>query len=137
VVTYPVVVAAPNADLKLLPGMTADLSFEIEEKTDVLCVPNAALRFYPEPLQVREADRKLLDGSETPEDEEDQELSAKPKADVGAKRNRRHVWVQDGEFLRAIEIETGLSDNRYTEIVKGDLPEGQKLVTGLKTATDG
>ncbi|MCC6494498.1 MAG: efflux RND transporter periplasmic adaptor subunit [Pirellulales bacterium] len=135
VVTYPVVVAAPNADLKLLPGMTADLSFEIEEKPNVLCVPNAALRFYPEPRQVRTEDRKLLDGTETP-DEEDQELSAKQKAEAGEKRNRRHVWVQEGEFLRAIEITTGLSDNRYTEIVKGDLEEGQKLVTGLQTAAD-
>jgi HlyD family secretion protein len=140
VVTYPVVVAAPNPDLKLLPGMTADLSFDIEEKQDVLCVPNAALRFYPEPRLVRPEDRKLLDGTqataEDQEEEEEQELSARQKAEAGAKRNRRHVWVQDGELLRAVEIVTGLSDNRYTEVVQGKVQEGQKLVTGLKTADD-
>ncbi|RIK82621.1 MAG: hypothetical protein DCC67_07045 [Planctomycetota bacterium] len=138
VVTYPVVVAAPNPDLKLLPGMTADLSFEIEERKDVLCVPNAALRFYPEPRHVRVEDRRLLDGTETASDEEEenQELSAKQKAEAGAKRNRRHVWVRDGDRLRAIEIVTGLSDNRYTEIVEGDLQDGQKLVIGLKTADE-
>lgn len=138
VVTYPVVVAAPNPDLKLLPGMTADLSFEIEEKKDVLCVPNGALRFYPQTaLHVRPEDRKLLDGTEeTPQGEEEPELSAKQKAEAGAKRNRRHVWVQEGESLRAIEIVTGLSDNRYTEVVEGDLEVGQKLVTGLRTAEE-
>ena len=48
VVTYPVVVAAANPDLKLLPGMTASLSFQIDEREDVLRVPNTALRYYPE-----------------------------------------------------------------------------------------
>ena len=52
VVTYPVVVAAPNPELKLLPGMTASLSFLINRKTDVLRISNAALRFYPDIKQV-------------------------------------------------------------------------------------
>ena len=60
VVTYPVVVAAPNPDLKLLPGMTASLSFQVDERKDVLCVPNAALRFYPDATQVRPEDREEL-----------------------------------------------------------------------------
>ncbi|HID78079.1 MAG TPA: efflux RND transporter periplasmic adaptor subunit, partial [Planctomycetaceae bacterium] len=47
VVTYPVVVKAPNRDRKLLPGMTANLSFHIETRKNVLKIPNAALRFYP------------------------------------------------------------------------------------------
>ena len=48
VVTYPVVVSAPNPDLKLLPGMTASISFQVaRDATNVLRIPNAALRFYP------------------------------------------------------------------------------------------
>jgi HlyD family secretion protein len=134
VVTYPVIVAAPNADLKLLPGMTAALSFQVAEKKDVLCAPNAALRFYPKPEIVRREDRKLLDGVD--EEQEDQaeeaEPSAREKAEAGAKRERRHVWVANGDFLRAIEVVIGISDNRYTEIVSGKLDEGQMLVTGIK-----
>jgi HlyD family secretion protein len=65
VITYAVVVATENPDLKLLPSMTAQLSFEVDSVTDVIKVPNAALRFYPENIQlVREQDRKLLDGSQ-------------------------------------------------------------------------
>jgi HlyD family secretion protein len=45
------------------------------------------------------------------------------------------VWVLDGELLRAIEVVVGISDNRFTEIISGDVKEGQKLVTGVKTPT--
>ena len=45
------------------------------------------------------------------------------------------MWVVEGEFLRAVEIATGLSDNRFTELVSGDLKEGQKLVTGIDAGT--
>jgi HlyD family secretion protein len=47
-------------------------------------------------------------------------------------RNRRHVWVVDGELLRAIEVVTGLSDYRHTEVVSGDVKEDQKLVIGIE-----
>ncbi|MBA4107944.1 MAG: hypothetical protein C0485_19605 [Pirellula sp.] len=134
VVTYPVVVAAPNPELKLLPGMTADLSFQIEKKDDILCVPNAALRYYPDVQHVLEADRKILEGAEEEarEEEETTELSAKQLTEAGAKRNRRHVWALEGDKLRAIPVVMGVADNRYTEIKSGKLTEGQKLVTGLK-----
>lgn len=134
VVTYPVVISTENPDLKLLPGMTADLSFEIAKQTDVLCVPNAALRFYPKKQQVREEDRKLLDADDSVEDDaEAVELSARQKVDAGEKRRRKHVWIQEDDKLRAIEIVVGLSDNRYTEVVSGDLAEDQSLVTGEKS----
>jgi HlyD family secretion protein len=48
-------------------------------------------------------------------------------------RTRRHVWVRDGDFLRALEVTTGLSDNKYTEMVAGPLVEGQMLVAGTAT----
>src|SRR4029079_17956091 len=59
VVTYPVVVSAANPDLKLLPGMTANLSFEVAAKTDTLRIPNAALRYFPQRDLVRTEDRVL------------------------------------------------------------------------------
>ncbi|MBI2477131.1 MAG: efflux RND transporter periplasmic adaptor subunit [Planctomycetia bacterium] len=135
VVTYPVIVAAPNPDLKLLPGMTASISFRVDESEDVIRIPNAALRFYPDVKHVREEDKKLLEGKdwEREADENDEAVvSAIERADARKKRNRRHVWVVDGEFLKATEVETGLSDSKYTELVSGDLKEGQKLVTGVE-----
>ncbi len=135
VVTYPVLVSAPNPDLKLLPGMTASLSFQIGETGDVPLIPNAALRFFPEREQVRPADRRLLEGAEPSEGAEVQvqvSLSAGEKAEVRRRRGRRHVWVVDGEFLRAVEVYTGLSDSKFTEMVAGDVREGRRLVTGIR-----
>jgi HlyD family secretion protein len=135
VVTYPVVVSAPNPDLKLLPGMTASISFQIREKKDVLRIPNAALRFFPQRDQVRSEDRHLLESRpQTPVDGEEQEpvRTAEERAELRRQRNRRHVWVQDGDGLRAVLVETGLSDNNNTELISGDLQPGQKLVTGIQ-----
>jgi HlyD family secretion protein len=139
VVTYPVVVSAPNPDMKLMPGMTANISFQISDKGGVLRIPNAALRFYPKSEQVRQEDRSLLEGlspqAEKEKDKQTQEAtpSARDKAATNRKRNCRHVWVQDGEFLRAVEIVTGINDSKYTEVVSGDLSPETKVVTGIKT----
>lgn len=137
VVTYPVIVAAPNPDLKLLPGMTASLSFRVDERKQVLRIPNAALRFFPDPKYVREVDKKLLEGVGGDSDKEkekpsEQRISANERAEARRRRTKRHVWVEDGEFLKAVPVEVGLSDSRYTELLSGDVKEGQSLVTGVK-----
>lgn len=137
VVTYPVVVSAPNPDLKLLPGMTASISFQVGEVKEAIRIPNSALRFYPLREQVHEDDRKILEGGALVNDDEDNTAantghSAEDKAEARRKRNRRHVWVKDGEWLRAIEIVTGLNDSKNTELVSGKVTAGQKLVTGIQ-----
>jgi HlyD family secretion protein len=135
VVTYPVVVEAPNPELKLLPGMTATISFRIEEREDVVKVPNTALRFYPEEKRVHPKDRAILKGERWEQEDDSEleiELSAEEKAELRRNRSRRHVWVMEGQFLRAVEVVTGIEDSKYSELVTGDLKEGQKLVTGIE-----
>lgn len=135
VVTYPVVVTAPNTEMKLLPGMTANISFQVGEAKNVLRIPNAALRFFPQRNQVRPEDRKLLEGAVQGEEDEEQTTtarSAEEKAESRRQRHRRHVWVEDGDHLRAIEVITGLNDSKTTELVSGDLKEGKKLITGIQ-----
>ncbi|NLF67682.1 MAG: efflux RND transporter periplasmic adaptor subunit [Candidatus Anammoximicrobium sp.] len=135
VVTYPVLVAAANPDLKLLPGMTASLSFRVDQRPQVLRIPNAALRFFPDAQFVREEDRKLLEGVSSDSDKEkptEQLISANERAEARRRRTQRHVWVEDGESLKAVSVEVGLSDSRYTELITGDLQEDQTLVTGMK-----
>lgn len=135
VVTYPVVIATSNPELKLLPGMTASISFEVDSTTDVAKIPNPALRFFPDDVnQVREQDRHLIDGTswKTENDNDKDDMSAGEIAEKRRNRNKRHVWVVDGKFLRAVEIETGLSESGFTEMVKGELAVGDKLVTGKK-----
>lgn len=146
VVTYPVVVEAANPEMKLLPGMTADLSFKIEERLNVLRVPNQALRYYPKKDHVREEDHEILDGSawmrsgDDDEEEEEGQLSAEKRTQARKSRNRRHVWIQDGEKLKAVEVETGLADQaagKLTELISGEITEGQALVVGLKKKKGG
>ncbi len=135
VVTYPVVVAAKNPELKLMPGMTANLSFQLREVHDVLRIPNAALRFYPPREQVRPEDREILDIKEiaTADAEATSTTpSADQKAELRRQRQRRHVWVVDGDFLRAVPVVIGINSNQYTELVSGELREDDKLVTGIK-----
>jgi HlyD family secretion protein len=138
VVTYPVVVETPNPNLDLMPGMTAAISFEVDRRTDVLKIPNSALRYYPQVQHVRPQDKPLLEGRQDAEkaDEElpDSGLAAKERADARKKRSRRHVWVQDGYKLRAVEVETGISDSYFTEMVSGDLKSGDALVIGIQPA---
>ena len=126
VVTYPVVVSSSNPELKLMPGMTASISFTIEKKTDVVKIPNSALRFFPKKEHVRTEDQKLLDGVDADAADEndsskDTQLSAAQKAEARRKRNLKHVWVLEEGKLRAIEVVIGISDNRFTELVEGDL----------------
>ena len=137
VVTYPVVVAAANPELRLLPGMTANISFEVGAKDDVLRVPNPALRFYPaDPKHVRAEDRDILDGTRRSSSSDDEQESSGAKtatetAEAYRNRNKRHLWIVDGDFLRAVAITTGLDENKFTEVVEGDVEEGQMFVTGM------
>jgi len=100
VVTYPVIVATPNAELKLLPGMTASLTFQVSELKGILKIPNEALRFNPERSQVRDADQKYLELFTTQEGRENSARSAlTPPVDenVAAAKaaTKRIVWLRE------------------------------------------
>jgi HlyD family secretion protein len=133
VVTYPVVIEAPNPDLKLLPGMTANITFQIEGKEDVLRVPAAALRFVPPPAQARPEDRHYVEGLPAAPSESGKKTSAGEKADQSRKRHQRIVWVKDGELLRAVPVTLGLIENQFAELLDGGLTEGQEVVTGAES----
>jgi HlyD family secretion protein len=138
VVTYTVVVEAPNAELKLLPGMTANLSFQITTRKGVLRIPNAALRFFPKkPGDVRPSDRRLVEDKPSEGEEDAEAATARPSADDPPANERRgkkrYVWIADGDALAAVAVETGLSDDFATELVSGNLQDGQSLVIGART----
>jgi HlyD family secretion protein len=141
VVTYPVVVSTSNPDLELLPGMTASLSFQVNERNNVIKVPSSALRFYPATTQVRPEDVAILEGREQTKTDSDnsegtslQSLSIAEKARLRKERSKHHVWVADGDGdrLRAIEVKTGLTDGQYTEVQPGPVKSGDVLVIGIQ-----
>lgn len=104
VVTYEVVISAPNDDLKLKPGLTANVVIFTMEAKDVLAVPSKALRFTP-----REA---MLNSDETITD-----TDAKEK-----------VWLKEGSNLKAVAVETGMTNGTLTQITKG-LKPGTHVLT--------
>lgn len=140
VVTYPVIVSTPNKELKLLPGMTANLSFQIERREKTLKIPNSALRFYPpDRKRVHPDDQQVLDGVEQETTQASQQTqvnqSASERAQLNRNRMKRHVWVQEGDLLRARPIVVGISDSRFTELKSGDLKVGDELVIGEQPKT--
>ncbi len=136
VITYPVVVVAENPDLKLLPGMTANLTFQVEERPDCRCIPWSAVRFFPTVDLVRPEDRHLIEGrdkAETNNESGSTEIAdAEELVEANKKRLQRHVWIREGDKLRAVKVRLGIGNYRVAELVEGDLRPGQKLVIGVR-----
>ena len=105
VVTYEVVISAPNQDLKLKPGLTANVTIFTLELNDVLAVPAKALRFKPSEAMLNEGETIT---------------------DVDAPQK---LWVKEGPNIKALAVETGLTNGTLTQIVKG-------ASTGTEVLTD-
>jgi HlyD family secretion protein len=103
VVTYTVVIEAPNPELKLKPGLTANVTIYIVQRNNVMIIPNKALNFHPngQPLQ------KTND-------------------------NLKVVWVKTGGTMQPVHVTTGVTDEINTEIIQG-LKVGDEVVTEIKT----
>jgi HlyD family secretion protein len=127
VVTYNVVVGVRNPDLRLLPGMTANVRVVVDRKATVLKVPNAALRFRPQGMEGE---------GPTPGGPQAQARQARPggmPAAHGAQARGPggRVWVlgADGKPT-AVPLRLGISDGTFTEVLGGALTEGQEVMVG-------
>jgi HlyD family secretion protein len=112
VVTYDTVIQVNNSDLRLMPGMTANVSIIIMTRHDVLRITNAALRF-------RMTDR--------PAGGTGSGSGAAAKSGAGEKKGPS-VWVLEQGTPKRVSISPGISDGNFTEIVSGDLKEGQQII---------
>lgn len=106
VVTYEVVISAPNTDLKLKPGLTANVTIYTQERSGVLAVANKALRFTPTKETVGK-DMKIVDC-----------------------KGKNKVWTLSDKTLTAHPVTIGQTDGVHTEIIKG-IKKGQKIVTEI------
>ena len=107
VVTYEVVISAPNNDLKLMPGLTANVTIFTLEKNDVMSVPSKALRFIP-------TEAFLEKGQTISDCEGDHKL-----------------WTLEGNTFKAHKVEIGTSNGIMTEIISG-IPEGTEILTDFE-----
>jgi HlyD family secretion protein len=117
VVTYDAVIDVDNSDLRLRPGMTANVTVTYADRPQVLAVSNAALRFRPPP--------SLL-GSAAPSASHGHRHGPPPADGSGEPRS---VWVLRGAVPVSVSVHVGLSDGTYTEVIDGELKEGDLVVT--------
>ena len=127
VVTYNVVVSVDNQDLRLKPGMTANVSIVVAQRDAVLKVPNAALRFTPP--TAGQADRATSSGAPN----KGKAVEQAAGVGRGAMALSRTIWKQgvSGE-LESMQVQTGISDGLATEIVSEGLSEGALVVVGIE-----
>ena len=137
VVTYTVEIVTDNSNGRLLPYLTANVQFELDRRTNVLRVPNAALRWRPSAEQLApealEAFEKLAARKGKPK-----AGSSPPSKSPGASAtgtSRAALWAPEGDYVKPIRVQPGLSDGTYTEVQGEGVTEGMNVVTGMQTLT--
>lgn len=123
VVTYKAVLNIDNADLLLRPGMTASADITVAEIDDVLVVPNAALRYAPPLIATEQEDRSGLLGMLIPD-----------ASDARRQGNEKTIWLMKDGTPQEIAIRAGATDGRFTEILEGELSEGDIVITDRSDA---
>jgi HlyD family secretion protein len=162
VVTYTTIVEVDNPEMKLRPGMTATVSVVTGEAKNALRVPNAALRFNPQlsPEEMRKIYEEMRQemiarrggtapsgrpegerGSQREEGSSSQRRSQSPEGmgpeEPGGRMSQfSRIWIEDDKGkLRPIFLKPGVTDNTYTEVVWGNLEEGQLVITGTSSSS--
>jgi HlyD family secretion protein len=161
VVTYTVIITVNNTQNKLMPGMTANTTFHIDERESVLRVPNAALRFNPpdsviepeELAKIKEMQEKFKSaglgegrgggqgGFGRPGGGTGRGGEGRPRGEGmgrgegGGRMRGARVWVKTANnLLKSIRLKPGLADGKCTELLEGDLKEGDEVVVGTTEA---
>jgi HlyD family secretion protein len=136
VVTYTIIISAPNPDFKLMPGMTASTDIFTMEKSDLTVVPSKALRFTP--------DQKLLTSymKNMPKPEMPAGATGTDKMPpeggfpgmTSAEKGMKTIWIKKDSMIIPVPVETGLDDDLKTEIIKG-LKVGDEIVLDMSQET--
>lgn len=133
VVTYNVRVSLSNPEQILLPGMTAYVNIAVDSRKDVLLIPNTALRFKP-------ADGKASNDPAKPATPSGEARPNGQGAGNGGGKGKKRdtasgtVYIIDGGALKPLTVQLGITDNRNTEMVGGDLKPADRVVVGENSA---
>lgn len=136
VVTYTIIINAPNPDYKLMPGMTAETEIFVLEKKDLLVVPSKALRFTPDQTllmsyMVSQPKPQMPEGAKKGDMPAPGEMDVKDMKNAGG---GKMVWVKRDSTIRPVPVETGLDDDISTEIISG-LQSGDEVITSMEKQT--
>jgi len=120
VVTYEVIVNAPNENLKLKPGLTANITIYTVEKNNVQTLPNKVFSYKPDSSALKKIEFIVSEDSKIGKD---------------LKENERIIWIKDGQTIRNQKVEIGAADASNTEIISG-LTNNNLIVLELKSLTE-
>jgi HlyD family secretion protein len=122
VITYTVIVEAPNPESKLMPGMTASITVTTSEAENALTIPAAAARFTPDASFAEQYAQIVKNGK------------INRKGLQTTSENEKIVWVKRGNEISETKITTGIADGANVQVVSG-LKEGDEVVTGITEQT--
>ncbi len=138
VVSYPVILEVSNPEQRLRPKMTANVTIDVATVADVLRIPNAALRFKPE---VKDGDKPEPGGGSfdrrAGQSGQGGLAGAARNLPGGRARGPRPLTIYilgADKKLKPVEIRTGITDGRYTQVASGDVKPGDAIVIGLSTS---
>jgi HlyD family secretion protein len=139
VVTYTVEIVTDNSNGRLLPYLTANVQFELDRRSKVLMVPNAALRWRPSAEQVAPEAREAFERLAGRKGKAEGGSGASTKTGTGSVSgaSRTALWIPDGDYVKPFRVQQGLSDGIYTEVQGEGLAEWMKVVVGIQTQTNG
>jgi len=132
VVTYTVIIEAPNPDKKLMPGMTANASIFVDEAKDLLIVDSKALRFTPDSKIMDEYIKKHPQNAKS---KIEHILSFKAKINPGESNKQTMLWLEKGDEIEPVQVVTGLTDGTKMEIKSG-VSEGDKVIFAMQSTTN-
>jgi HlyD family secretion protein len=115
-----------NSDTVLLPYLTANVDFTVDKQTNVLLVPNAALRWSPSSPNEIAADvrsQNLIDPSN----------GNNPSSAKGSNGSQGVIWLKNGDYVRPVNVKVGTSDGSDTAVTSENLKEGEEVITGETT----
>ncbi len=136
VITYTVVINAPNPEKKLMPGMTANASFYVTEQKNIVMVPAKAIHFTPDPGALATYNQGIADSNG---------LAAGPQAPpADGEKAMNHqegngvhtVWIKQGAMIHPHRVTVGVTDEVHYEVLSG-LKEGDEVVVAMTTLSNG
>jgi HlyD family secretion protein len=146
VVTYDAVIDVNNEELKLKPGMTAYVSILVERREDVLKIPNQALRFKPSDFEERmgaqakesqpsqdqmehtQVKKSQMSGAHGSKDQASKAKASKKDPRKRVMGSKPVIWIKEGNDIKPVEIQIGITNGKFTEMVEGDVNEGAEVV---------
>jgi HlyD family secretion protein len=135
VITYTVVINAPNPEKVLMPGMTANATFFVTEKTDIVLVPAKAIRFTPDPTALAAYNQSIPESGAQASEPQVPPINADAFADQPSGDEEQTVWIKQGAMIHAQKITVGVTDEIHYEVLSG-LNEGDEVIVSA-TSTGG